>query len=285
MAEISNGKTSLICDICKENGKQNESICVCYQCKKFLCSGCQDRHKSEKITKSHDLRDIYKAVVKTETVLRKCKDHDKDISHYCRDHKTVLCLTCKKTIHTESSCEKVYDIEKATEKFFSKSYKKVNHTTRRLKECLDKFKYFKRPIHAFQTAISAAKQSQLGEIKTKRKQIDELLNKLETDATDTFERDANELKEQIQICERSESSIKSCLKELGVIMKSGLREDQFIAFNTAGNELKCHQKRIYTISKRINRFNLPKEAERISIMLDKIISRLHKQYGIESDSK
>ncbi|VDI17414.1 Hypothetical predicted protein [Mytilus galloprovincialis] len=100
------------CDLCDD---KNFAVSICLDCKTNLCSKCRDYHGKLKTSKNHVIQPL--KIIESEnldqtehaeaTVKKKCKDHCKELTLFCRPCNTLLCIDCSEEFHP---CHKVENL-------------------------------------------------------------------------------------------------------------------------------------------------------------------------------
>ena len=108
MATGGDSKTTVLvqhnCDICKQDGEQNDAKYYCKQCLEYLCVDCKEAHSKVTISRSHRVMKIKvgsgtASVLFTSDEMHECEPcksdgYDTEANHYCGSCKEYMCGTC-----------------------------------------------------------------------------------------------------------------------------------------------------------------------------------------------
>ena len=201
----------LFCDPCKSDDVIKEGKHYCQECKEYLCNECKDAHRKVRITKTHsiiperEMREIGSVREPSGCNIYCSCNQNQQVEVYCEDHKDVICNSCKKIKHWK--CKAILLNEKCT-----------SYTTAHLNVLVDKITSLKSKtenlqqerstdLRKLESLINAARTK----IKTFRKEIDMLLDKLEQ----TTSKDLDNLEtEQKQNIEHQSSTLTAALQML-----------------------------------------------------------------------
>ncbi|CAC5360934.1 unnamed protein product [Mytilus coruscus] len=89
------------CDLCDE---QNFAVSKCLECKINLCSNCRNYHGKLKASKNHTIQPlkIFDSEELDQTISNvktKCKEHCKELTLFCKQCNTSLCIECLEETH------------------------------------------------------------------------------------------------------------------------------------------------------------------------------------------
>ena len=82
-------------DLCINCVEKNVAIARCVSCSRLLCDDCLYHHKRQVDTKDHEVVEDERAVEMKKTF--QCKDHQKELTVYCRDCRKPICQDCTLT--------------------------------------------------------------------------------------------------------------------------------------------------------------------------------------------
>ncbi|XP_053391493.1 uncharacterized protein LOC128554263 [Mercenaria mercenaria] len=96
-SNMTNTHTVEECDPCRSRGMSVDAIKFCGQCTEYLCQGCCQYHKRNKVFSSHELKDINQ--IEYECYCGPCMSADKtelNVVSFCSECEEFLCEECKK---------------------------------------------------------------------------------------------------------------------------------------------------------------------------------------------
>jgi len=109
---IGEGKTS-VCDACSSDGATEMKMATvyCLECEQKLCQGCEEYHKTFKVTRRHKTVELGSEPLPLKLPLNTCEKHaDKYLEVYCFKCKLVVCMICYINTHSKHKCSGVNEI-------------------------------------------------------------------------------------------------------------------------------------------------------------------------------
>ncbi|XP_063401763.1 uncharacterized protein LOC134685980 [Mytilus trossulus] len=168
-----------ICDVCRQTSTVTH---WCLECEEALCSYCIEHHKERKLTRKHKPIPIskYESLPSFITdIHRSCVDHNEIYQLYCSKHDKTLCYLCI-IDHGKCGVIPLEDVNK----------NKIQHLELRMGDILKNIETIKNEKDSNMSTI----QKYIAEVKTVRKEINKLLDKLEKDINEK----KNECREKIK---------------------------------------------------------------------------------------
>jgi hypothetical protein len=108
-----------ICMSCQRFEEESEALFVCVDCVDTLCKNCYLCHRSNRMSKDHDIVSVedFNAIDRNKLKLKSyCSEHkDENIKFYCLDHEEPCCSICISIRHRK--CDEVQTIQDASKGF------------------------------------------------------------------------------------------------------------------------------------------------------------------------
>lgn len=179
------GLTDLKCGPCQVRDRDRTPQFWCMSCEEGLCDECYENHKAIKVSRNHSVVPVESSeTVQTfiSTLQTECHIHDSPFELYCPNHETPCCSECAATNHPSclgitlfhtfvrdiKKSEKLDDLDKNIDIAIENIENLIENRRNNLKQLQSK----------------SDRESKLGKI---RKEIDEILNALETELQSKFE--------------------------------------------------------------------------------------------------
>lgn len=105
-----------LCDECKDARKEEQAVIYCNVCEQQLCEDCHERHKRQKILKSHTYSPLGSRQHRVESFTQQmtCDKHPtQQVMLYCKNCRMTLCTVCKfdkNEAHLLHDCSLISDI-------------------------------------------------------------------------------------------------------------------------------------------------------------------------------
>ena len=84
------------CENCTED---DPAVAYCPDCSIFLCLVCNDYHKRDKRSRSHDIISLSERR-RSKSNVHVCAEHDYELKHYCETCEELVCLYCTLKTHS-----------------------------------------------------------------------------------------------------------------------------------------------------------------------------------------
>ncbi|CAG2251472.1 unnamed protein product [Mytilus edulis] len=175
------------CTLCyDEDGTSAEAVIWCTECEVFLCTDCDKHHKKSKTSKDHktmSTKELHKLPKFMLEISSQCRDHKKKFELYCSFHDCPCCVTCITDEHKKcQDLKPLSDILKHIKS--SASIQLLEKDLKNVKENLEEIiKYLNDRIDICKSQKTEAAE----QIRSMRKFLDDLLNKLEQEILDDLE--------------------------------------------------------------------------------------------------
>ncbi|KAL3891434.1 hypothetical protein ACJMK2_003696 [Sinanodonta woodiana] len=174
-------KVDRLCDACNTEGTTALAEGFCVVCKEAMCGDCLKVHRKLKIAKDHTILSVEELDCNPENVMKlaegfTCLEHDgEDIKYYCKDHKLPCCATC--FIKSHKICSKVIDLKEELPALLSANKPvEIIADMKKIESHLKKFMEMNESsINNLETQVNGL----IAEMKTIRKEINDVLDKLE----------------------------------------------------------------------------------------------------------
>lgn len=164
----------LFCDSCDDDGQTNTARSFCFDCEKYICSGCEKWHakfsRNHKTIAGDDLPEA-----KELGPLMQCASHAKhSVEFYCEEHQLVFCRLCRHIKHGDCA---VKDFVTACQEFdleieFSGAVENLQNAIGQINEAKDRGL---RQLERFEQEAEERKPF----IRNFRRQLDELFDRYE----------------------------------------------------------------------------------------------------------
>ena len=173
------GSANNICMSCQRFEEESEALFVCVDCVDTLCKNCYLCHRSNRMSKDHEIVSVedFKAIDRNKLKLKSyCSEHkDENIKFYCLDHEEPCCSICISIKHRK--CDEVQTIQDASKGFSqSESVKSLqtfmSHVSRDVDTVLSK-------IDEEMADLNSQNATALSEIEKMFKDMAEKVGKLE----------------------------------------------------------------------------------------------------------
>lgn len=231
------------CSPCAETGRIRQAVKYCVQCQDYYCQACTDNHASFPALRRHTLLDkTYSVSSGRQTVLpsvptERCKVHQtKIIDMYCPTHDDVGCTTCMALEH-----RLCFDVQSIPDVI---ARTKTTREDRRIRESLKTSKTTMENIKILTGKdlkdVQKSRQNAIGGIKGFRKDLEDLLAKLEKvsiqEVSSHFDDLESGLKKKHQEISDRIEDLEDAISKLEQM--DGNRSQQFVTLKSAEKALK-----------------------------------------------
>ena len=116
-----------LCNICTDGDLSVNTDYFCVFCEQYLCLGCKQYHSRVKATKSHQVLGTDEIPTLSSLTLGSeamesptCSEHGRRFEHFCVNHMTIICQTCKLIEHKK--CTNIIELKKAACDVYSEGH-------------------------------------------------------------------------------------------------------------------------------------------------------------------
>ena len=230
------------CDSCRSEGKHIHARGFCIQCKKSMCSDCQQIHQSADMTWQHVfVHGSEMTASLAGSFPKKSSDHChkhryRVLEFYCKRHSDILCSECRDINHGD--CWDIIHLDMA-----AKGMKGEKEFPQTIQETRKLLRHFEKLDHLTGDHIKYLKDQRfacLQSLQNFRKEIDTILSMLErtlrADMEKRFDKEINELIETKTVCEKKVDELRDETKTLDAA-KSAEDIQSFISMVKAKKKL------------------------------------------------
>jgi vacuolar-type H+-ATPase subunit I/STV1 len=168
------------CELCLIEGLSTQADGFCHECDECMCSKCFQHHVKRKLSRNHVLSPLGKNVSQGKQQAEsneKCKTHVREnVKYYCRKHDIVTCGDC--IVGDHQGCKLDFISNLANQFENSSEFKDIVQKIEKLEAAQ---KENKTQIDRNRKENKACLDTALAEIKKFRKDINEHLDKVETE--------------------------------------------------------------------------------------------------------
>ncbi|XP_045179893.2 E3 ubiquitin-protein ligase TRIM71-like [Mercenaria mercenaria] len=229
----------VLCDPCRFTGNTTVAIKYCTDCNGHLCPNCVNTHMKGKNTKKHTLSFIKTKRTSSNTRASegtaqsgksfdtKCLEHTKPVVSYCLTHDALCCRVCIASTHVE--CKLQVLSEAASRSRDSRELRTIESGIRRLQT---KFEETQRKKQGILQHLGLQNDTFSKAVKTYRKTLDNILDKLESNLQKGKDRHydgkVEELRGCLKICQDAVSVLTGSLNEIDIASRQGDDQSLFL---------------------------------------------------------
>ena len=164
---INNGLIPPKCDGCYEN----DSVCFCKECKKYLCNICDNQIHIIPANSNH-LRVNLNDINKTKKL---CYHHQLDLEFFCESCDETICKQCQIIGPHNTNYHRIIDIKEA----FNKKYYQVAKTKQILTNKLQELNYYNNRVDELTKKINISKKELVRDIRAQYTALSEKVKDIE----------------------------------------------------------------------------------------------------------
>ena len=242
-----------LCEPCRVKKIRQEAIGFCEICLEFLCSNCIETHKNGKLlrTHAHSILEGNEMPKETETdtfTQEVCKCMSGFIKFFCKDHKCVICKTCK--MYTHKRCHIAGLLDVAEDFVDSKQFRTEMKELHLIRNKCDKVR---KSCQQDINMISAKFSEILDEINQIRRKITAAIDKFEDDIkrelNRVYAREEKRINDKKTKCELLKSSADKKISAVEKLKEQNNDVEVFVSFHKTQGETKKLQDSFNTIQK------------------------------------
>ncbi|XP_052778680.1 uncharacterized protein LOC128216133 [Mya arenaria] len=226
------------CSPCEENGFNTEAHHYCTQCKKYYCQNCVSKHNV--LYQKHavlDRKDVkqWEAAPGVVDALERCGMHPGEaLKLVCGDHDQLCCSVCVAIDHRQ--CSKIHhipDVAKDVQRNIE-----FQQIPKKIAEVQKQFEKMKEARLKNTTSMKKTRAAISDEIKTIRKKINEILDKIEKTTLQELDGMIAELekklKKDIETCDKMTIELQNMIAAFQTKAKSS-ESKSYIAYRKSQN--------------------------------------------------
>ena len=164
---INNGMNPPKCDGCYEN----DSVCFCKECKKYLCNICDNQIHIIPANSNH-LRVNLNDINKTKKL---CYHHQLNLEFFCESCDETICKQCQIIGPHNTNYHRIIDIKEA----FNKKYYQVAKTKQILTNKLQELNYYNNRVNDLSKKINISKKELVRDVRTQYTALSEKVKDIE----------------------------------------------------------------------------------------------------------
>ncbi|XP_071161842.1 uncharacterized protein [Mytilus edulis] len=181
------------CTLCYDDGTSSKAVTWCPECEVFLCLDCEKHHKKLRISKDHktiSTEDYNKLPKFMREISSQCKDHLKKFELYCSFDDCPCCVQCLTDKHQK--CQEMKSLSDILKEIKSSAF--IHLTDKDLKDVKENFEEIIKFLNIRINATNVQNLKAIEEIRSMRKSINELLNRLEKEILNDLESKYSKMK-------------------------------------------------------------------------------------------
>ena len=155
------------CDGCYEN----DSVCFCKECKKYLCNICDNQIHIIPANSNH-LRVNLNDINKTKKL---CYHHQLNLEFFCESCDETICKQCQIIGPHNTNYHRIIDIKEA----FNKKYYQVAKTKQILTNKLQELNYYNNRVNELSKKINISKKELVRDVRTQYTALSEKVKDIE----------------------------------------------------------------------------------------------------------
>ena len=249
------------CDLCSEDDKNKSANGFCTICNQYMCADCLTFHQRVNATKSHPILigDAIQKSTKVSTVTNKCScpSHPGEILRYfCHDHQACICEKCKFIQH--SKCEEIGNINDLATGMHER--KETKGILEDIDAILTEFRHLKQAREADLEQIINQKEGIISSINATRKQINELLDKIESDTirifSESIDSEIGVIQKQTETFDNIIPLLETHKEDIDTLQQKAVEEELFLAVKKATKDIRRYCDVLVETHKDSYKFNM-----------------------------
>ena len=251
------------CDLCREDERDKPANGFCTICNQYMCEECLVFHQRVNATKSHPIL-IGEAIqkrteVNTSNVTSKCScpSHPgESLKYFCHDHEACICEKCKFIQH--SKCVEVGNISDLATGIHDSKETKV--LLEEIDAILAEFKHLKHNRTEDMKEIMHQKNGIIDAVRAVRQEINEVLDKIETDTIRTFtesvDSEIHMIEKQTETFDNIIPLLESYKDNIVFLQNKAEEEELFLAVKQATSDIRRYCDVLVETHKDSYKFNM-----------------------------
>ncbi|XP_052805932.1 uncharacterized protein LOC128235208 [Mya arenaria] len=236
------------CSKCEEHDLNIEAQHFCPECEHYLCDKCVKQH-NEYHSKHmvYGRSDIQKWAVFS---IDRCDQHGKELEVHCDDHQELCCHVCVALNHRQcSSISHLPDMARGFLK--TKEFTQLPAAVDKMSRRLDELKNVRTKDQA---SLNDLHKAFWAEIKSFRKEINNILDQLEKKAVEELNSMIKDLekgvKDDVEKCAQMHDQIKTMMKKVQLMSDKHKETNSYIGYKRCQGQLTKGEGVIYEIEAR-----------------------------------
>lgn len=175
------GGPTVMCQPCSNDGDSALAVAYCEYCAEYFCSGCVKCHRKQTISKNHSILDGDKMPRNLANNSNYCKElctkhTNESVKFYCPTHDEVGCADCRVLEHKECQVNLINKISDEYVKGFELGELRV-----KMDQVREDISKLKQCVHNKRKRLDENHEQVLKDIKAFRKEVNQNLDKMETE--------------------------------------------------------------------------------------------------------
>ena len=234
-----------ICNICEKGDLSVTAEYFCVSCEQYLCMGCKQYHSRVKATKSHqvlgtdEIPSLSSLTLGSEAMeTPMCTEHGRQFEHFCVNHMTIVCQTCKLIEH--KACTNIIELKKAACDVYSGGHHRDIHKS--IEALLDGFSKCNEKAQNSKDDLYKCKDAEIDKVKQTITNIKSYVDKLGSAACEeigaAFAEELNKVEDRLHVCDVSSFQLQKRKSKLERAMELDDKESVFVIINSLTAEIK-----------------------------------------------
>ena len=234
-----------ICNICEKGDLSITADYLCASCEQYLCGECKLYHSRVNATKSHhvigtdEIPTLSSLTLGSEAIETPiCTEHGRRFEHFCVNHMTIVCQTCKLIEH--KACTNIIELKKAACDVYSEGHHTDIHKS--MEELLDGFSKCKEKAQNSKDELYKCKEAEINKVKQTITNIKSYIDKLGSAACEeigaAFAEELNKVEDRLHVCDVSSFQLQKRKSKLERAMELDDKESVFVIINSLTADIK-----------------------------------------------
>ena len=234
-----------ICNICEKGDLSVTADYFCVSCEQYLCGECKLYHSRVNATKSHQVLGTDEIPTLSSLTLGSeametpaCSEHGRRFEHFCVNHMTIVCQTCKLIEH--KACTNIIELTKAACVVYSEEHNR--DILRSMEALLDGFSKCNEKAQNSKDDLYKGKDAEINKVKQTITNIKSCVDKLGSAACEeigaAFAEELNKVEDRLHVCDVASFQLQKRKSKLERAMELDDKESVFVITNSLTAEIK-----------------------------------------------
>ena len=234
-----------ICNICEKGDLIVTADYLCASCEQYLCGECKLYHSRVNATKSHQVLGTDEIPTLSSLTLGSeametpiCTEHGRRFEHFCVNHLTSVCQTCKLIEH--KACTSIIELTKAACDVYSEGHSR--DILKSMEALLDGFSKCNEKAQNSKDDLYKYKDAEINKVKQTITNIKSYVDKLGSAACEeigaAFADELNKVEDRLHVCDVSSFQLQKRKTKLERAMELDDEESLFVIINSLTAEIK-----------------------------------------------
>ena len=234
-----------ICNICEKGDLSVTAEYFCASCEQYLCGECKLYHSRVNATKTHQVQGTDEIPTLSSLTLGSeametpiCTEHGRRFEHFCVNHMTIVCQTCKLIEH--KACTNIIELTKAACDVYSEGHHRDIHKS--MEALLDGFSKCNEKAQNSKDDLYKCKEAEINKVKQTITNIKSYIDKLGSAACEeigaAFVEELNKVEDRLHVCDVSSFQLQKRKTKLERAMELDDKESVFVIINSLTAEIK-----------------------------------------------